>query len=51
MQGFGEAHVRVRRREGTYEEHISGLPSIHARPLDPSDLRDEPVQTLGDLLH
>jgi hypothetical protein len=46
-----EEHVRVRRGEGTYEEHIGGLPSIHARPLDLSNLRDEPVQTLGDLLH
>lgn len=40
-----------RKEERTYEEHVSGLSPVHARPLDLSDLRYEPVKTVADLLH
>ena len=42
-----------RRREGgeTYKNNISGFLPRHIRPLNGFDLRDKPVQSLGNLLH
>jgi hypothetical protein len=44
------AEGRKERRE-TYKNNINGFLPTHVRLLDLFDLRDKPVQPLGNLLH